>query len=71
MAHGEQQGRDHEKGLYRCSRKNIKRRLKAEGFLFGEDSTFTNVYDSELADAVNELKKPMATSRMVPPAKPF
>lgn len=45
------------KGYTDAAVKTLKRRLKAEGFLFGEDSTFTNVYDSELADAVNELKK--------------
>lgn len=35
----------------------LKRRLKAEGFLEGEDSTFTNVYDSSLAAAVNLMKR--------------
>lgn len=34
----------------------LKKRLKAEGFLEGEDSTFTNVYDTTLIDAVNKAK---------------
>lgn len=34
----------------------LKKRLKAEGFLKGDDSTFTNVYDADLAEAVNTLK---------------
>lgn len=34
----------------------LKKRLKAEGFLEGEDSTFTNVYDTTLIDAVNRAK---------------
>jgi murein L,D-transpeptidase YcbB/YkuD len=37
--------------------KTLKQRLKIEGFLEGEDSTFTNIYDEETAAAVNELKK--------------
>ncbi|MFT4094346.1 MAG: L,D-transpeptidase family protein [Niabella sp.] len=37
--------------------KALKKRLKAEGFLNGEDSTFTSTYDEELADAVNALKR--------------
>ncbi|MBO9617627.1 MAG: L,D-transpeptidase family protein [Niabella sp.] len=37
--------------------KALKKRLKIEGFLEGEDSTFTNTYDAELADAVNAIKK--------------
>src|SRR5690606_34153434 len=37
--------------------KALKKRLKAEGFLEGADSTFTNEYDSELAAAVNKIKK--------------
>lgn len=35
----------------------LKKRLKAEGFLQGEDSTFTNVYDSVAAEAVNAMKR--------------
>lgn len=35
----------------------LKKRLKTEGFLSGEDSTFTDVYDSSLADAVNAAKR--------------
>jgi murein L,D-transpeptidase YcbB/YkuD len=45
------------KGYADAAVKVLKKRLKAEGFLLGEDSTFTNEYDSELADAVNELKR--------------
>ncbi|WP_245957753.1 L,D-transpeptidase family protein [Niabella yanshanensis] len=45
------------KGYTDAAVKTLKKRLKAEGFLFGEDSTFTNEYDSELAEAVNEIKK--------------
>lgn len=37
--------------------KALKKRLKTEGFLDGPDSTFTNVYDSALARAVNEIKR--------------
>lgn len=37
--------------------KILKKRLKAEGFLQGADSSFTNIYDTELAEAVNEIKK--------------
>lgn len=36
--------------------RELKLRLKAEGFLEGEDSSFTNTYDAELAGAVNALK---------------
>ncbi|MCF3111840.1 L,D-transpeptidase family protein [Niabella sp. CC-SYL272] len=35
----------------------LKKRLKTEGFLEGEDSTFTNVYDTALAEAVNTVKE--------------
>lgn len=35
---------------------SLKKRLKAEGFYFGEDSTLTNEYDSVLANAVNTMK---------------
>jgi len=35
----------------------LKKRLKAEGFLDGEDSTLTKVYDTTLVAAVNEAKK--------------
>lgn len=35
----------------------LKKRLKVEGFLEGEDSTFTNEYDSVTALAVNALKR--------------
>jgi murein L,D-transpeptidase YcbB/YkuD len=45
------------KGYTDAAVKTLKKRLKAEGFLHGEDSTFTNEYDSELAEAVNELKR--------------
>jgi murein L,D-transpeptidase YcbB/YkuD len=37
--------------------KVLKQRLKIEGFLEGEDSTFTNIYDEATAAAVNDLKK--------------
>lgn len=37
--------------------KTLKKRLKAEGFLEGEDSTFTNSYDSATAVAINALKR--------------
>lgn len=35
----------------------LKKRLKAEGFLAGADSTFTDVYDNGLANAVNAAKE--------------
>ncbi|MGJ7033910.1 L,D-transpeptidase family protein [Niabella hirudinis] len=35
----------------------LKKRLKVEGFLDGADSTFTNVYDTALAGAVNAVKE--------------
>lgn len=35
----------------------LKQRLKAEGFLQGDDSTFTNVYDTATAEAVNAMKR--------------
>ncbi|WP_300597487.1 L,D-transpeptidase family protein [Niabella sp.] len=35
----------------------LKKRLKTEGFLEGEDSTFTNVYDTTLSEAVNAIKE--------------
>ena len=35
----------------------LKKRLKAEGYLQGEDSTFTNVYDSATLVAVNAMKR--------------
>ncbi|WP_346238239.1 L,D-transpeptidase family protein [Niabella insulamsoli] len=37
--------------------KVLKKRLKIEGFIQEEDSLLTDTYDSQLADAVNELKK--------------
>ncbi|MCH5598530.1 L,D-transpeptidase family protein [Niabella ginsengisoli] len=45
------------KGYSDAAVKTLKLRLKIEGFLNVEDSMLTNLYDSELADAVNELKK--------------
>ncbi|MFT3904438.1 MAG: L,D-transpeptidase family protein [Niabella sp.] len=35
----------------------LKKRLQREGYLLGEDSTFTSLYDDELADAVNAVKR--------------
>ena len=37
--------------------KTLKKRLKIEGYLEGEDSTFTNTYNTSLADAVNTIKR--------------
>ena len=37
--------------------KVLKTRLRIEGFLEGDDSTFTSQYDQETALAINELKK--------------
>lgn len=37
--------------------KALKKRLRDEGFLKGADSTFSNVYDEELVEAVNRIKK--------------
>lgn len=45
------------KGFKDPSVKVLKRRLKIEGFLEGEDSSFTNTYDADLAAAVNAIKK--------------
>ncbi len=35
----------------------LKKRLKAEGFMDGEDSTFTNEYDDVVSGAVNAMKR--------------
>lgn len=35
----------------------LKKRLKIEGFLEGEDSSFTKVYDTLVSEAVNKVKK--------------
>lgn len=37
--------------------KTLKKRLRAEGFLDIADSAITNLYDSQLAEAVNKIKK--------------